>query len=211
MQTDFNTHFTSIQQLFSDHGIKNITMDDIAHCLHISKKTIYKHYSCKDELVSDVFLHDYYQFKAALQALEGEDTDAISKTIRLYHLVFWKATSVKSYVFFDLEKYYPDLLNEITDLHRDSIRKTFTGTLTEGKVHQIFKDEINPHSVARIFTYLFESYVTELMLEPKEADPLCWVDVFDYHFNSICNLIGLLKWENLKNQNSVDKLMKSSM
>lgn len=54
MQSNINIHLISIQNLFSEYGIRNISMDDIAKNLHISKKTIYKHYSCKNELVKDI-------------------------------------------------------------------------------------------------------------------------------------------------------------
>ena len=37
--------------LFYRHGVKRITMDDIASHLGISKRTIYEHYDNKDDLV----------------------------------------------------------------------------------------------------------------------------------------------------------------
>ena len=38
-------------ELFIRNGFKTVTMDDIAKELGISKKTIYLHFSAKDELV----------------------------------------------------------------------------------------------------------------------------------------------------------------
>ena len=38
-------------ELFIQNGFKTVTMDDIAKELGISKKTIYQHFSAKDELV----------------------------------------------------------------------------------------------------------------------------------------------------------------
>ena len=39
-------------KLFCQYGFKSVTMDDIAKHLGMSKKTIYQHFSDKDELVN---------------------------------------------------------------------------------------------------------------------------------------------------------------
>ena len=39
-------------KLFCQYGFKSVTMDDIAKHLGISKKTIYQHFSDKNELVN---------------------------------------------------------------------------------------------------------------------------------------------------------------
>ena len=38
-------------ELFINYGFKSVTMDDIASEMHISKKTIYSHFSNKTQLV----------------------------------------------------------------------------------------------------------------------------------------------------------------
>ncbi len=207
MPSNFDTHFTSIRKLFSDHGIKKVTMDDIAHYLHISKKTIYKQYSNKRELVCDVYRDDYSRFKTVLQSLEQKDIDVISRTIQLCSIVIGKASRMKNNVLPDLQKYYIDFHSEIIDLYREPIQKTFSGILRDGKTQQIFRDEINPHSVAQIFIYFFKSYVSDQISHPKGVYTLSWVDVFDYHFRSICTPAGLGKWNGFKKHVSIDKLI----
>ena len=66
-------------------------------------------------------------------------------------------------------------------------------------------------SIARLFSFLFESYVFIRISEPKGETMLCLDDVLDYHFGSICNPIGLnkceiLKTQNLKSQSDDDKI-----
>ena len=56
MQPLIMKHFTTFRKLFFEYGIRSISMDDIAHRLHISKKTLYKEYACKDELVKDLIV-----------------------------------------------------------------------------------------------------------------------------------------------------------
>ena len=41
-------------EMFLNLGFKSVTMDDIAHELGVSKKTIYTHFSNKTDLVKEV-------------------------------------------------------------------------------------------------------------------------------------------------------------
>ena len=163
MQSNINIHLISIQNLFSEYGIRNISMDDIAKNLHISKKTIYKHYSCKNELVKDIYLNEYYHFKTSLHTLDKENNDAISKTIQLYNFTILKILSVKEHVHFDLVKCYPDFYNKLIELYKEAIRKKYIEILLEGKADNYFNNNINTYSVAHVFKLLIESYVLDQM------------------------------------------------
>ncbi len=41
---------------FSNHGFRNFALDQIANELHISKKTIYKYFRTKEELIRTVLI-----------------------------------------------------------------------------------------------------------------------------------------------------------
>ncbi len=205
MQSNINIHLTSIQNLFSEYGIRNISMDDIAKNLHISKKTIYKNYTCKDELVKDIYLNEYYHFKTSLHTLDKENNDVISKTIQLYNFAILKILSVKEHVHFDLLKCYPDFYNKLIELYKEAIRKKYIEILLEGKADNYFNHNINPYSAAHLFKLLIESYVLDQISKSAAGYFLSCDDVFDYHFRSICNPIGLCKWEDLKARDLVSE------
>ena len=198
MQSNINIHLTSIQSLFSEYGIRNISMDDIAKNLHISKKTIYKRYTCKDELVIDIYINDYYRFKATIHSLERENNDAISKTIQLYNIAILKILSVKEHVHSDLVKYYPVFYNKLIELYKEAVSNKLIEVLSEGKADNYFNNNINTNSVAYLFKLLIESYVLDRISKSKGEYHLSCDDVFDYHFRSICNPVGLQIWEDLK-------------
>lgn len=201
MQPLIIKHFATIRKLFFEYGIRCISMDDIAHRLHISKKTIYKEYTGKDELVKDLFLSDYYQLKASLNSLDREKMDAITKTMRMYSITQSSITSISALVLYDLEKYYPALLDELVVLYEELIHQSFIGILSQGKADNYFHNEIMPDSIALLFSFLFESYALSRISVSTDGFTLGWNDVLDYNFRSICNPFGLNKWEILKKQN----------
>ena len=52
MDTTNDFILTEAEKLFMKFGMRSVTMDDIAKHLGMSKKTIYQHFSDKDELVN---------------------------------------------------------------------------------------------------------------------------------------------------------------
>jgi AcrR family transcriptional regulator len=205
MQPLIMKHFTTIRKLFFEYGIRRISTDDIAHRLHISKKTIYKEYTSKDELVKDLFLSDYYQLKASLNSLDSEKMDAITKTLRMYSITHRSINSISALVLYDLEKYYPALLDELVVLYEELIHQSFVRILSQGKADKYFHNEIMPDSIALLFSYLFESYALSRIPVSTDGFTLGWNDVLDYHFRSICNPIGLDKWATIKKQDLKSK------
>ena len=77
--------------------------------------------------------------------------------------------------------------------------------LLEGKADNYFNNNINTYSVAHVFKLLIESYVLDQMSKSEEEYLLSCDDVFDYHFRSICNPVGLQIWEDLKSRELVSK------
>lgn len=50
--------------LFSEHGIKNVSMDDIAHNASISKRTLYELFEDKETLLTECINLSYTKFQS---------------------------------------------------------------------------------------------------------------------------------------------------
>ena len=89
--------------LFSEHGIKNVSMDDIAHNASISKRTLYELFEDKETLLTECinlsytkmrlmkrprwfnrkFYDDLKRYPKALQKTEEEKSRFLKKCIKL--------------------------------------------------------------------------------------------------------------------------------
>jgi hypothetical protein len=173
-------------------------MDDIAFSTHTSKKTIYKEYKCKDELVREFFVSDYLHFKQQLKFLGKANSNAITQTVLLYFLVHIKVTLINPSVLFDLKKYYPDLFTEVIALHRTIIKDTFFAVLTLGKSENLFLQNIDPDSFSNLITHIIESNVYSLLIANGAELNLNPHLFLNFHFRGICTPLGLDKWETQK-------------
>ena len=69
------------EELFLTLGFKNVTMDDIASAMGISKKTIYAHFSNKTELVSAV---TFSVLEYIYQGIEKIKESTVNPIVELY-------------------------------------------------------------------------------------------------------------------------------
>ena len=74
------------KEMFLKLGFKSITMDDIACEMCISKKTIYKYFSSKEELVSECVNYLWIHFEQQTEEISKLTIDPLAKIILLYEL-----------------------------------------------------------------------------------------------------------------------------
>ena len=195
MKVILEKYFEPIRKLFLEIGIKSITMDDICNELGISKKTLYKEYTDKRELVTEVFLKDFHDFKTELISAQKNSPDAIAETYILFKLIAEKQNSLSLSTLYDLKKYYHPLFEDMTGLMNYLIMETISGTINRGIAEKNFREDIDPGIIAAIVSFTFRSIIM-LQLNSKTNNSISFShsNILDYHFKSICNQQGLELW-----------------
>ena len=72
--------------LFSEHGIKNVSMDDIAHNASISKRTLYELFEDKETLLTECINLSYTKMRLSMKRLESEPITALEVALLFYEL-----------------------------------------------------------------------------------------------------------------------------
>src|SRR6188508_1253828 len=70
-------------KLFMRHGIKSMTMDDVANHLHISKKTLYQFVTDKNDLVEQVVERIRAHNNACIEAICKQGHNAIDEQFEI--------------------------------------------------------------------------------------------------------------------------------
>jgi AcrR family transcriptional regulator len=209
MKVILDKYFETISKLFLEIGIKSITMDDVCYELGISKKTLYKEYTDKSELVTEVFLKDFHNFKTKLISAQKNCPNAIAETCILFKLIAEKQNSLSLSTLYDLRKYYNCLFNEITGLMNRLTLETFSGAIERGVQENNFRNDIVPCKVAAFVVFIFGSILMQpLYINMDKIISLSNSDIIDYHFKSICTQEGLVLWEQSKNRFNFSRQIK---
>ena len=92
-----------VPELFRDFGIKSLTMDDISSSLGISKKTLYKYVSDKNDLVNKVISSSIEQKETYLVDLIEKNNHPIDELVSIAKFSIIEISSLHPTVQFDLK------------------------------------------------------------------------------------------------------------
>lgn len=188
-------HYDALKKMFFEEGIKSFTMDVICRRLGIAKKTIYKEFANKKELVNAIFHKEFYCFKLDLTLALNNSEDAIQQLCILFDFFSTRQNALSYASLFDLGEYYQPLTSEIIDLENQLIIEKTNSILKQGVAESNFREDIIPERIGEIFTFLF---ATGIMLRKNKIHQDLFsfadIDLLDFHLRSICTPLGLKLW-----------------
>ncbi|GHT28245.1 TetR family transcriptional regulator [Bacteroidia bacterium] len=91
--------------LFSQYGIKSVSMDDIAHHAAISKRTLYEFFSDKETLLVEGIEYTHSNFYSFVTQLEKEPHTAVDVILLLYVELMKRPRWYTMKFYEDLKKY----------------------------------------------------------------------------------------------------------
>ena len=178
--------------LFGRFGIKALSMDDLAGHLACSKKTLYKYFSDKRDLVSKA-LHSHLDGLEAQMAdlMQGEG-NAIDLALQEMENKHKMLSAINSTVLFDLKKYYPKVFEATHDRRKNMIRRVVTHNVMRGMEQGMYRDDLNVEAVADLHLALVEDMVRQAE-NGTLARPLAehFKALFTYHIRGIASADGV--------------------
>ena len=126
-------------KIFSE-GFSNVTMDDIASDLRISKKTIYKYFSSKEEFINAVINQLMEKLKTSIVPALNSDKNAIEKLNDLIGILTETTLKINPKMFDDLRQYYPSLWAEVDEFRTKMMFGNITKVIDQGKKEKLFVD-----------------------------------------------------------------------
>ncbi len=127
-----------VKSLINKEGLL-FKLETLAKNLRISKKTLYKYFSSKEEMIKLIIKESHLDVKKQQKAIFDLDTDLLDKIKRLL-----KVIPINSELFTDdnlrnLNIYYPDLYNLVINFFKTDWETTFE-LLDRAKEQSLIKD-----------------------------------------------------------------------
>jgi AcrR family transcriptional regulator len=151
--------------LYSTKGIKNLIMDDVAGDLGISKKTIYKIFPNKEELIKEMILFyvksnivDFETMAATYDNYLDLFYDSMIGRIKFLQPLIKNAL--------DLRKYYPKIWGMIEELRAGEAQKSVSFIQKAMEKGQI-RNDIEPRFVMMIAFSFIINLIEEKLKNPE--------------------------------------------
>ena len=179
-------------QLFGRFGIKAMSMDDLAGHLACSKKTLYKYFTDKRDLVSQA-LHSHLDgLEAQMDEVMHGEGNAIDLALQEMENKHKMLSAINSTVLFDLKKYYPKVFEATHARRRNMIRRVVVHNVTRGMEQGMYRADLNVDAVADLHLALVEDMVRQGE-NGTLARPLAehFKALFTYHIRGIASAEGV--------------------
>ena len=151
------------EEMFMQHGYSKVTMEEIAAGLGISKKTLYKFFPNKKEVLRELMSERQCEFMEQVELLwKREDLDFVGKFRNTLDFVGERSSRMKKLQ--DIQKSAPEIWKEIHDFKKGKILEKVRRLFEAGFETGIFRSDIDRDIVILVYTNAVESIVNPEVL-----------------------------------------------
>lgn len=159
------------QELFMRNGIKSVSMDDIAAHLSMSKKTLYKWFENKDQIVHAAILQHLDQTQGDCNTLVGQSDSAVAELVKMMSWMKSQFADIHPSIFHDLQKYHPVAWQLWLEHKNKYILDQIVDNLRRGMTEGLYRADLDVDVLARLRLAEIELAFNPLVFPPRQFDP----------------------------------------
>ena len=183
---------TRTLDLFSKRGIKSCTMGEICAFQRISKKTLYKYFKDKDDLVESCMSFELERTETAVKDIMSKGLNAIDESFEISRFVIDNVSDLHPALFFELENFYPEAFKLYEEHQNKSIRSSIYDNLKKGISEGLYRADLNIEIVVSIYLTILYNLLSAKMINTKSfAFREIYRELFIYHTHGISSPRGL--------------------
>ncbi|SNC77388.1 transcriptional regulator, TetR family [Hymenobacter gelipurpurascens] len=138
------------RELFTRNGIKSVSMDDIATHLGISKKTLYKWFENKDQIVSAVMSSHLNGVQGECEMIIGKTRNAVDEMVQMMDWAKRQFADMNPSAIHDLRKYYPAAWNLFHAHKSKYILSQIQDNLRRGVAEGLYRADLDIEVLSRL-------------------------------------------------------------
>ncbi|HQT91880.1 MAG TPA: TetR/AcrR family transcriptional regulator, partial [Candidatus Kryptobacter bacterium] len=144
---------------FAVHGFKKVTIDEIAAELGISKKTVYKLFSSKEEILREVVLGKMNLLLEVFSKIQSMKESSVDKIQAISEIVGTHINEQWQRILTEVRLNAPGLFKEINSIIQEKLSLGWQKIFIDGQKNGWIRKDIDPV----VFTTAYVGVVRELM------------------------------------------------
>lgn len=141
----------TVHQVFTTNSISRYTMDDLSAQLGISKKTLYRFYASRQELVDQVCNRVADEYEASMKPWDDAGISNLKKLLGLISNIVGFCKRVSPDFFQDLRRHYPVQYIELNLKLEQTLTGRIQQLLQAGVQEGVFRNSLHPALVMSIW------------------------------------------------------------
>jgi AcrR family transcriptional regulator len=148
------------REYFFTNGFSKVTMEEFAHTMSMSKKTIYKFFPSKDDIVKAITREQmdtiHHQCECFRNDSSMEFIDRIKSTIGYLTTEMQK---MKPQFYIDVQRAMPELWKEVDNFQNEKVTHDFALMVQQGIDLGIFRSDVN----VQVFVLMYSSAMRSIV------------------------------------------------
>jgi len=151
------------EEMFLEHGYSKVTMEEIASGLGMSKKTLYRFFANKKDLMEGLMSERQCEFQEHIDEIwKREDMDFIVKVRSTLDFVGERSSKLNRLL--DVQRIEPELWKEMHDFKKGKLFEKVRRIFESGFETGIFRGDVDRDIVIMVYLNAVESIVNPVTL-----------------------------------------------
>lgn len=187
---------TKAEEMFLQFGYSKVKMEEVAAGLGISKKTLYKFFPSKENLIREIVLSRQCVVENYINKIwEDKSLDFVAKLRNMMDYLSQQSSRVRGPLMDDIRKCIPEVWNEIHDFKRIKSLEKAKELFELGVKDGAFRSDIGQDIVILMFTFATEGILNpEVLSQIPFTGPQAMETIFKVLFEGIFTEEGRAKY-----------------
>lgn len=128
---------------FMHEGFSKVTLDEIAAELGMSKKTLYKYFEDKEDLLRAGIEENLRKISSEIDAITSSNGSFAEKLARVMMLIGKQMSRLSRGAMLDMQKFTPELWKQIETFRREQIFVKIGRMIAQAREENIFRTDVN--------------------------------------------------------------------
>jgi AcrR family transcriptional regulator len=155
-----NRILEAARESFFTNGFSKITMEEFAQSMGMSKKTIYKFFPGKDDIVREITREKLHKIHHQCESYRVDGTmefiDRIKATIGF---ITDEMQKMKPQFYLDVQRTMPDLWKEVEAFRNEKVMNDFALMVKQGVDLGVFRSDVN----AQVFVLMYSTAMRNII------------------------------------------------
>ncbi len=141
-----------VQEAFSQFrqfGFKNVTMDDLARSIGVSKKTLYDLFEDKDELVLESVKYMLHINQCDTEEVFKNSKNAVEQIIAILMIMEKMVRGMNLVCYIDLQRHYMDAYKYLQEHKESFLFECIAKNLRQGIQEELYREDVDVDIIAR--------------------------------------------------------------
>jgi AcrR family transcriptional regulator len=163
------------RKLFYEHGFSQVSMDELARHLGMSKKTLYNYFESKEVLLLTIVIELKNDLSEGVDSLLLDDTlDFPDKIHRIFAFVGTKLSAFTQNFILDLKRSSPQIWSMVEEYRREAAFLRFNRLLEQGMTRGYVRRDVNKTLAVMLYAAAIETILNpefrKLVPEQMESE-----------------------------------------